>query len=86
MAAVPKTVEPVRRRELTRDAQGAVGRWRTAAGTPAAAAAAAILLAMAGLWLLSGVRPGEIARFATFEMVFVLVPGWAVYQAGWKQL
>jgi hypothetical protein len=33
------------------------------------------------IWLASGVRPGEIARFVPYELGFVLLPGWLVYRA-----
>jgi len=33
------------------------------------------------LWLGSGVRLGEIARFVPFELAFVLAPGWLAYRA-----
>lgn len=32
-------------------------------------------------WLASGVRADEIARFVSYELVFVLLPGWLTYRA-----
>jgi len=33
------------------------------------------------LWLATGVRIDEIFRFIAYELAFVVVPGWLVYQA-----
>jgi hypothetical protein len=36
---------------------------------------------VAALWLVSGVRVGEIARFVPYELGFVVLPGWLAYRA-----
>jgi hypothetical protein len=61
-----------------RSSRGAatLGVWRPLAAPLAALAAFAV-----GLWLVTGVRPGEIATYVTYEFTFVFLPGWLVYRA-----
>ena len=53
-----------------------MGAWRPLVG-PVAVVAAFTL----GLWLVTGVRLGEIATYVTYEFTFVFLPGWLVYRA-----
>src|SRR4051812_2071499 len=54
----------------------ASSRWRRL-GAPALAVAAFVVF----LWLVTGVRAGEIVVYVTYEFTFVLLPGWLVYRA-----
>jgi hypothetical protein len=46
-----------------------------------AAAALVVAATAVGVWLASGVRLGEVARFVPYELCFVMVPGWLAYRA-----
>jgi hypothetical protein len=46
-----------------------------------ASASLLVGLTAVGLWLASGVRIDEIARFVPYEFTFVVLPGWLMYRA-----
>jgi hypothetical protein len=52
------------------------GAFRTVGAATGVVGVAAIVL-----WLITGVRVDEIARYVGYELGFVLVPGWLVYRA-----
>ena len=61
-------------------AQGALA-WSLVAWRPLIGPAAAVAAFTAALWLVTGVRLGEIAVYVTYELTFVFLPGWLVYRA-----
>ena len=81
-------MSPVHAPAYKRTSRGAAARtliqalgWSRRDVTAVAGAGLLVAVTTLGLWLASGVRVDEIARFVPYELGFVILPGWLVYRA-----